>query len=107
MQGTGGKLIPTVLFSLLGQTGFGPEACIWARRILAQPGGLGQVRPRPSIFLGRDRPGHFIGPRSAHSFFLGRDRPSHFSWADPGPMTPGAEPDPVSWAGPAPLIINI
>ena len=35
--------------------------------------------------------------------FLGRNRPSQF-WADPDPMTCGAEPGPVSWAGPAPLI---
>ena len=50
MQGTGGELIPPVMFYFLGQTGSGPETCIWARRVLAQPGGLGRVRPRPSCF---------------------------------------------------------
>ncbi|KAJ6932237.1 hypothetical protein NC651_007835 [Populus alba x Populus x berolinensis] len=44
-QGTGGKLIPPVTFYLLGQTGSGPETCIWARRILAQPGGRGIPAP--------------------------------------------------------------
>ena len=67
MQGTGGKLIPPVIFYLLGQTGSGPEACIWARRVLAQPGGLGRVRPRPSFFLGPRPAQSRLGSRSAQS----------------------------------------
>ena len=88
MQGTGGKKFPPPRFVLipLGQMVSGPELCGPGQSDLAQSGGLGRVRPRPSLFS-----------------LLGRHRPST-RWADIGPVTFGLGPVQFSWPA-QPLLI--